>query len=195
MGKLIGLLGTKVGLGWANFIVYGIVLSIVAGFLWKAYDWAYDNGFNASETAWQARDNEELRTANALINRLQDEARRNEQAHSEQLVNISKEYEDEAAKIEARTERRIAELRNAGNRLRDPYAAPCESTGTSPTGPPTTGPSERDEGTAGELSREASTFLLNLTGESDEVVKQLQACQAVVVEDRRLCGVTTHPQN
>ena len=74
---------------------------------------------------------------------------------------------------------------HAGYRLRDPgssgSAANCP--GDAPSAPSTA--TARRDGEAGTyLSSEASSFLLKLAGEADDTVRQLIACQAVVIADR-----------
>jgi hypothetical protein len=193
MGALIKFAAKYVGLGWTSVIVYGVIAAIIAGAAIKAYDWAYDNGFNESTVAWQARDNEELRTANALITQLQNEARAAEQQHTENLNAIAKGYEDDKAKNNADNERKIARLLNGTDRLRVPTTTACKQASPSGDGETGTRPGESYGEASAELLPAFSAALKGILDDADEVAIQVTRLQEVVIEDRRLCGVTAVP--
>ena len=68
-------------------------------------------------------------------------------------------------------------------RLRDPYATGKACGDSAPAATPG---AVRDNGSAGtELSEKASAFLRQLASEADAVVIQLQACQGILLDERR----------
>jgi prophage endopeptidase len=68
-------------------------------------------------------------------------------------------------------------------RLRDPHATKQACGDSAPAATPGV---VRDNGSAGaELSQKAAAFLRQLASEADAVVLQLQACQAVLISERK----------
>lgn len=156
----------------------------------KAYSWAYDNGVTAEKLMWESRESEELASANKKILDLTDKARKDEAQHNLNLATISTEYEEYKKNDKLKNDKVIADLNTGVIRLRDKYANTIgQATCTSGVSETTASTSERNGETGTELSTKTSEFLYRLASESDDVVKQLTACQAVVIEDRRLCGI------
>ena len=68
-------------------------------------------------------------------------------------------------------------------RLRDPYATGKACGDSAPAATPG---AVRDNGSAGaELSQKTAAFLRQLASEADAVVLQLQACQGILLDERR----------
>lgn len=164
------LLGVGVGAAW--------LLSLAGVGYWQ-----YGVGQDAERVEWQDRENEELRTANATITLLQNEARQTEQAHAKRLAETSGKYEKEKAHEIAKRERVIADLRSGAVRLRDPGTTGQRACGSEGCGI-AAAPGKCDGPAGGELSGQLAEFLVSEAGRADEVVRQLQACQEVVISDR-----------
>lgn len=173
------------------YLLLGIGVAFVLSNL-ASYFTGKTDGRTHERAAWMERENTELAAANAKILELNSAARTKEAEHAAAVNLISTTYEGERNAARKETGRLIARARAGDVRLRDPAAGrekPCASGAVTPA----PGPGERDGGkgadvpttAAGVLSGEASAFLVALTGEADEVVIQLTACQAVVTDDRR----------
>lgn len=105
-----------------------------------------------------------------------------EENHRKELAAQAAKYEKERADDKAKHDKDIAAVRSGAIRLRD-AAATCASAGNDPK--PSTAPSGSDGPKGADLSGSASEFLLSLANEADDVVKQLTACQQVILSDRK----------
>jgi len=150
----------------------------------------YRAGMNAERNAWLARDNAQLRSANARIAQLQAQARAQEQVHGTAMAAAAAQFEKDLHDVRTQKDGVIADLRSGRLRLRVPVvaaaSAACGAGGAS---------TEAGAGAAGgdgearaELSAAAAEFLVSFASEADAVVRQLSACQAVVAADRELQG-------
>ena len=146
--------------------------------------WQNTAGHVAERTTWQTRENDQLRTANALIKTLEDDARRTEQGHAKALATISTDYQGRLSNATKQIAADRAAVRNGTLRLRDPGAAGlCANTSNMPG--IAASASGRDGGTDSRLSDQAAEFLLSEADRADSVVDQLNACQQVVRADRQ----------
>lgn len=164
---------------------YAIIAALI---LWAASIggvgyWQNHAGHTAERVAWQQKDNEELRKANASILALEESARDSEQKHAQEMSTIGNDFEKEKQDAKRKTDATLAALHAGTIVLRDPYTSSLHPAG-SKTGQAVTTASGSDGGTTAKLSDESAGFLLNLSGEADEVVGQLTACQAVIRSDR-----------
>lgn len=76
-----------------------------------------------------------------------------------------------------------------GFRLRDPKATATNEGTRSTQGSPSTAPNSSNRSTSGgELSREATQFLLNFANDADRVVEQLKAAQDYAKQLHGLCS-------
>ena len=146
--------------------------------------WQYAAGSDDVAADWQAQENEELRAATARIEQLQAEATAKERAHGEALSAIDVRYQNELKNANDSHQRLVAELRAGSLRLRDQYATTGANCGGASGGTAATA-GERDGEAGTDLSGPATGFLLDLTKEADDAVRQLSACQEVVIEDRK----------
>jgi len=150
----------------------------------------YDRGKQETEAKYAKRDNEQLRAAAERIKTLEDQARRQERENAERLAEIYGQRQKEIADAKRRYDRDIAAVRDGTLKLRDPgvpaggAAAGCGSPGPAPSAPA----GGRDGEARGQLSGTAAGFLLGLAGEADDVARQLDKAQAVILEDRRACN-------
>lgn len=154
--------------------------------LWGVGSWQRDEGRTAERAVWQARDNAQLAAANRKITELTDQARDQEAAHQLRLADIAANIQQETTRHEADTRRAVAGARSLV--LRDQPACPAGA-GGGPEGPPVAGAGGGDGPAACELPAEAVRDLLALVLDADRDVRQLAHAQAVIDEDRRVCGI------
>lgn len=147
--------------------------------------WQHGEGVKTERVNWQTRESKELRDANNKITMLQEQARQKEADHAQALSDISSNYQKELNDANKQNKALTDAVRSGELRLRDNNAS-CQSADGSYPGTVGTSTSGRDGRAGTELSREAAEFLLILTEEADAVVRQLNACQAVIKEDRNL---------
>lgn len=163
-----------------QYVAFAIGFALVA-----SHAIVYDAGKTAERNTWLDKESAELASANSAIESLESEIKEAHWAAEERLGAIAEQYEKEKQSEIEKRDRRIAELRTANFRLRDPGS---KNTNGHQADGVTGSPSKCDGQEGGQLSNEASEFLLRITGEADEVVHQLTACQAVVLSDRNVEG-------
>lgn len=146
--------------------------------------WQNTAGHTAERTAWMEKENKELTSANAEIMRLESEARLKEHAHAEAVNEVAATYQGEINASDAKIAGLVAAVRDGAIRLSDPGARPESAcSGGSAKTPASAGGGNGKAGA--ELSGQAAEFLLGEAGRADKVVKQLTACQAILLDDRR----------
>lgn len=147
----------------------------------------YLAGQQDERNAWLRRDNEALRIANGRITTLQQAARDQEQAHGKAMAEIASQHQKDLKDAGAEKDRVIADLRTRNLRLRVPVVSTtvtaCGGGGAGTEAG--AGAGQRDGETTAELSGAAAEFLVGLASEADDVARQLSACQAVVIADRK----------
>jgi hypothetical protein len=166
------------------YVIIGLIAAWIASLVGVGF-WQNDAGHVAERTEWQTRENGELRTANATIKALQEQARKDEQTHAAALAAVSTDYERKLSDANKQRAADAAALRAGTLRLRDPNLTglrACGGLGTQVGA----GAGRRDGPEGGELSEAAAGFLLEFASDADDVARQLTACQAVVVKDREL---------
>lgn len=164
---------------------YAIIAALI---LWAASIggvgyWQNHAGHTAERVAWQEKDSQELREANAAIIALEESARATEQQHAREISDIGTTYEKERQDAKHKTDTTLAAVHAGTIVLRDPYTSSLHPSG-SKTCEAATGSIISDGSTPAKLSDESAGFLLGISGEADEVVSQLAACQAVIRSDR-----------
>ena len=171
-------------------LIYLIIAGAAVIACWYAYQTidkrAYARAKGEVESAYAKRDNDALRAANAQIQALQTAARKKEADHSAQVVEISTKYQKDIANGKAKVAIIERSILDGAIRLRAPYAATCPSaSSTGSAGETGAGTSGRNDSERSGFSLETSRFLVGEANRADEVVRQLTACQAVVVSDRK----------
>ena len=161
IGVLIGWLASLAGVGW----------------------WQNTAGHTAERTAWQTRENTELRTANATIITLQASARRSEQNHALALAEISSTYQKDLTHATKQRAADVAAVRAGTLRLRVQYPAPAnpDHSGVLQAA---AGASRCDGPPAADLPAAITGDLLALAADADDLARQLAACQRVITADR-----------
>jgi len=151
---------------------------------------AHERGISEEKARWQARESAELAQANNTISFLNAAYRDREYKFSLELNLISVNYQKEKQRAQADRDRDIAAVRD-GFRLRDPgarAAAPCESGSGSAAAPPGAAAGGSDATRGGELSGEATGFLLGEAARADEVVDKLHRMQDLVTRYWTACS-------
>jgi hypothetical protein len=164
------------------WVILAIVIAWLASLVAVGV-WQHDAGATAERTAWQQRETDELRAANAAINQLQDQARATERRHAQQMSALGQTHQKEIQHVEARRKADAAAARAGTVVLRDPGAA-RETTCPGAAAAPGAATGQRDGGQTGQLSGAAAEFLLDLANDADAVAEQLAVCQAVILSDR-----------
>lgn len=166
------------------YFIIGLIVAWLASLVGVGY-WQNEAGHVDERTTWQTRENGELRTANATIKALQEQARQSEHDHAAALAAVSTDYERKLSDANKQRAADAAALRAGTLRLRDPNPPGLRACGGlgAQVG---AGAGRRDGPEGGELSEAAAGFLLELASDADDIARQLTACQAVVVHDREV---------
>lgn len=144
--------------------------------------WQNQVGHVEERIIWQAKDNTELTAANATILSMETAARNKEHAWNLQQSIIATQSEKEKQDAKIKTDAILASLSTHSMQLRDPghSASASGSIASGSTG----GAGGHNDEAGTELSTTTSGFLISLTGEADDVVRQLTACQQTLISDR-----------
>lgn len=169
-------------------------LYLIAAMLWALSlgavgVWQNGAGHDAERVLWKDREVEELRLANAEIERLHADALAAEHRHAKNIADISVGYQKEINNARVQRDREVAAARSGALVLR--FGAAASEAGPGLRTATCSGSGGRDGSAPGELPRAIAADLLDIVGDADDVARQLAACQRVVDEDRRLCGI--HP--
>ena len=164
------------------YFIIAILLAVAGAFAGGEFD-GRKTGAQSERTAWQTKDNAELAAANAKILQMEATARASEQAHAQAQADISTTYQKELQNAQAQRQKDVAAARSGALRLRDPGAITQQTCGGA-AGQAATGASGRDGPADPGLSPSATEFLLTQADRSDAIVRQLGACQAVILADR-----------
>lgn len=187
--------------GFATILLYLAAGAAVLGALYAIYSaidssWAstagVDKGKAEIRAEFSVRDAAALAEAHAEKDRAIRDKEAAERKSLEAVTAASTNYQKGLTDGKKTVDAAVARAR-AGFRLRDPGRtagpAECPADRGAPAG---AAPAGRD-GAAGTelpgtasvvLSAEASEFLIRLAGEADDVVRQLNACQGVIMADR-----------
>lgn len=165
------------------YIVGGAILAALALAV-GAYFYGRSDGTAIEAGKWQAREAVTLAETNKTISELYARYREKEQSWARDLQQLSADYEKEKEDAKHKTDGLVADAGSGKLRLRD-IGATCGEAGGSPVPDAAPTPGRSDAAAGCQLSAEASRFLLTLTGEADDAVRRLKACQAALVTDRR----------
>lgn len=129
----------------------------------------------------------EHREAGALaLAKAQAETRDKEQQAARAQASIETAYLQGQKDAQANTDRTIADLRAGNIRLRNELAsAQCAIDGVSTIA---SGAGQRHAACSGGLREEHARFLIHFADRADQVARQLQAAQEVIVNDRLICA-------
>lgn len=161
-------------------IIAGLVLwlaSVVGVGYWQRQD-----GITVTEAAYAQRDNKELAEINNKLKTTEEAYRKLEHQAAERQAAISATYQEQLKNANKKTADLIIAARAGTFRLRDPSSL---QTGGHDLPKTATSSGGRD-GQAGSefLGESATVFLINEASRADNLTRQLDACQAVVMADR-----------
>ncbi len=164
---------------WVKLVILGVIVTGVV----TAYnvhvngliDEAVTEAVTTNNGKWQESEQKAIVASRA-------QAKETEDAHRAELAAQAKRYEKEKADDKLKHANDITAVRSGAIKLRD-AAATCASAGNDAKAANATG--SGDGGKGAELSGAASEFLLSLANEADDIVKQLSACQQVILSDRK----------
>jgi hypothetical protein len=183
---------------WIKWIA--LALLIVAGIVAiHAYgETQYQRGLLAGKdsksTEWQSRENKELIAANEKIIQLQQQANNEEALHQQRVTTIVDYFQELNTNEKAKSDAVIRDLAAGDTKLRfvvrnTNEPSPTFQASASPPGQAQSSATSCDEKTEGELPPEIGASLYAEADRADEITRQLESCQALVQEDRRLCGI------
>lgn len=150
-----------------------LVLALIAAVWWHGTAME-QRGYDRANGEWQAR----FDLANAKADR---EAREAERAHTEEIDRIAVNLIEERNRGFQERDKIIADLRAGTVRMRSRFK--CPAVRPAAPGAATAG---SDGGTPAGLSDADAEFLIRESARSDEIVRQLTACQAVIRADRAM---------
>lgn len=126
-----------------------------------------------------------LAAANKATTDAQQAARDTEAKRASDMADLDAHYTEELNNAKANADRTIADLRAGTVRLRQRFTCKPNTSSSSQAGKAGTGTGLGAGQSACGLSAEDAGFLVSEAKRADAVVVQLQACQAIVKQDRQ----------
>lgn len=164
------------------WIIVGFLVAL-AGACAGGYFFGHSTGTTAERETWEKRENTELQAANAKVHGLEEAARASERAHAVQIASIGTQHAKEMEDARKQKDRDMANARSGALSLR--ISAPCKASSGGIRAPAAPASGVGDGAETIELPREITANLFALADDADEVVRQLTACQAVILDDRK----------
>lgn len=165
------------------WVLLGIVLAWGASLAGVGY-WQNSTGHISERVVWQQRALTEQAAADTKYKALETRYRLTEQDSARTLAATSAAYQKDLQNAKIKNDAVVAGIRAGAVRLRDPGTRPVCTGGSAPDSA-TPGAVGHNGPTTGELSHELAEFLTSEAGRADDIVRQLTACQAVILDDRR----------
>lgn len=147
----------------------------------------YNKGEIHERALWTAKQAIETQRAQSEIIALQTKYAKLEASKESEEAAIASQYQEGLKNVKEENARVIAGINSHAIRLRDNYAVAVPACNSASPQAIATDSGDHDTGN-GVLSDEASRFLLGEAEHADEVVLELQACQAKVISDLHLCN-------
>lgn len=163
------------------WIILAIVLFWLASLLGAEQYGNHARG-TKDDLKYQKRDNKTLSDANAKILELTTKYDAEHAAHEQAIAAADAKLFKERKDAQDITNQLISAARDG--RLQFIDTASTDS-GGSKTEAIANSPGGSNAAQGSKLSGTSVAFLLNLTGEADDTARQLTACQAIVVDDRK----------
>lgn len=171
------------------YLIIGIIV-ILASSHFGALMFGRNIANNAAKARLQKETEAKLVQMQSLMTenlRLSNEVRAKESAHATKLASVSKTYQEQLENVKLEKDKFLSSVRAGSTRMYIPKSA--RPSGDYPTiAQVNVSASRCDASAESELPRDVTEFLYGEASRADEIVNQLQACQAVVLEDRRICG-------
>lgn len=168
-----------------------IVLVVWVASLGAVGYWQREDGKTVERSAWQKRDNDALRLANAKILKLEEEAREKEAKHQLTVATITAASIKELQDVKDQKDRDIAAANRGALRLRYQSPIPINTSGCK-VSPPDPTSSGGDGSTTSELPGAVTADLFALANDADAIARRLSFAQQVILEYYTLCGATSH---
>jgi prophage endopeptidase len=172
------------------YLMIGVAVVLVVSHV-GAMRFGYTNATNAHKARMQADTQAKLVQMQALMAenaRLHNEVRTIEADHATTLTAFSKQFQEKIRNVKLEKDNFVAGVRAGTIRLRIPQSATNDHNTANADTEAGTSACGCDAKAGTELPQETAEFLWGEASRADEIVEQLNACQSIVNEDRRLCG-------
>ena len=171
------------------YLLAGIALVAALGGLYALVDGrGYQRGKTETEAAWQAREAAQNAAYAVELKRLSENALAATQKGALDTARTVEKLTKENQIAQANRETDLLAIRSGGIVFRDPgNAAGCKASGSA-SGSVAADTVRDQPASGGGFSVQATEFLWREASRADEIVRQLQAAQALLVSDREVCG-------
>jgi len=170
-------------MGLLSFIPKPYLILIVAIALAASHGSAFYYGWKYRDNSAKAELLKEAQALNKEIVSLQQRARKAEAAHAMALQSVSTSYQEKLNEVKRDKDKFVADVRRGAIRLRIPTSVQASRSSATTTG---ASACRCDVQAGTELPSAVVEFLYSEASRADEIVEQLTACQAVVIEDRKI---------
>ena len=172
--------------GFTLLYVVGALLltGALATIAYKLDSRGFERGKAQVEAQVAQRDNEALKQALNSLKQAQDRVRKLEDRNKADLALAAANLKKGLDNAEKDKNAALAGVRDGSIKLRVQLANCTSDRVRNSTSASSPGGLDNNATQTGELSREASKFLIGLASEADTVVHQLTACQVVLIKDR-----------
>ena len=164
---------------YAYIIAAVVAVAMLAG----SYLQGRKDGANAIRADYAARDLKAATDYAAKEREITEAARKREAEWSQRFVSASRSYQKGLANVETQRLADMAAVDARTLRLRDPGTDSQACGGGAPISAASASGHNGSEGAY--LSSKAAAFLLGLTAEADSTVRQLTACQQLLIDERK----------
>lgn len=163
------------------------LILIAAGLLLLTHGMAGYTGWKVRDNSARAQMQKDAQAAAEKIMLLQTRMREIESAHANALYSVSATYQGKLNEVERDKEKFMSDVRAGRIKLQLPARANMQSVGST-SGQVSAATSGCDGQAGTELPQEVTEFLFGEASRADKIVEQLNACQAIVLQDRKISG-------
>lgn len=157
------------------WMILGAVVFAIA-----AYFYGHQQGGNAVRVEWEVEKSQANAQAAEVLQQANAKTRAVEQALAQSQVKVEKIYVEKVREVQVVRDELSDVARNGGLFI----DAACPD-GSGQLSSPATGAGGNHGGAKARLSGEAAEALVSIAADADEIVLQLQACQAILNEERK----------
>lgn len=170
-----------------RFIPLPYLILIAAGFLVVTHGMSGYAGWKMRDNSARAQMQKDAEAAAEQIMLLQTRMREIESAHVNALNTVSATYQGKLNEVERDKEKFMRDVRAGRIKLQFAARAPVQAStsAASPAGASTSGCHGQ---TGTDVPAEVIEFLFGEASRADKIVEQLNACQAIVLQDRKISG-------
>ena len=174
-----------------TLILYGLIGLAVLAALFGMYQTidhrGYERGVSETTDKWNVAQAKLNAATTKREQELDGQYRAKEVAWTQLVNQMQADHQKELANEQKQRDADVAAVNSGLIKLRDKYAACSTATRRSETSSATASSGVGNAEAGAELSKEFTQFLLGEANRADQIVKQLTACQAIVVADRNAC--------